>query len=275
MMDPWFSQQYPMKHLAKQAFWTLFQGKVLRDAEAVLFTCEEERRMARGVFSGHGYKERVVAYGTVEPRPAGAGDEAAFRSLVPNLGGRAFLLFMSRIHPKKGCDLLVEAFAEIAQEWPDIDLVIGGPDQVGLRSELEELARAKGIGHRIHWPGMLSGNTKSGALRSAEAMVLPSHQENFGIVVAEALAHRCAVLISDKVNIWREIDDAGAGMVNADTAKGTEIMMRNYLQLTPSEKEKMRSCGFKLFQDRFNSTAAAKDLESVLKEISARGPSRK
>lgn len=268
MMDPWFKTEYPAKHLAKQAFWSLFQGKVLRDAETVLFTCEEERRLASGVFSGHSYKERVVAYGTAKPHAGAAGDEEAFRNLVPNLGDRSFLLFMSRIHPKKGCDLLVSAFAEIAEEWPDIDLVIAGPDQVGLRSELEELARTRGIGHRIHWPGMLSGETKSGALRSAEAMVLPSHQENFGIVVAEALAHRCPVLISDKVNIWREIKDAGAGFVSSDTIEGAEEVMRNYLQLSDEQKEAMRRAGFELFEDRFNSVAAARDLEIVLNEIS-------
>ena len=67
MMDPWFRERYPLKHLAKQIFWTLAEGRVLRDAQSVLFTCEEERVRARGVFKGHPYKERVVLFGTADP----------------------------------------------------------------------------------------------------------------------------------------------------------------------------------------------------------------
>jgi glycosyltransferase involved in cell wall biosynthesis len=271
MMDPWFKRHYPLKHWLKQIFWTLWQGKVLRDAEAVLFTCEEERALAKDVFWGHRYTERVVAYGASDTAPPGARFEMEFRRLVPALGSRRFLLFMSRIHPKKGCDLLVEAFATIAADFPDIDLVIAGPDQVGLRGKLELAARAGGIADRIHWPGMISGSAKAGALQLCEAMILPSHSENFGIVVAEALAYARPVLISNRVNIWREVANAGAGLVADDTKAGTISLMRAFLSMPESDRKRMGSAGRDLYLSKFTPLAAAQDLERVLLTLRAEG----
>src|SRR5215469_5886411 len=132
MMDPWFRDKYPLKHVAKQIFWTLAEGRVLRDASAVLFTCEEERVRARNVFKGHPYSERVVLFGTADPEGDPETQKAAFESAFPLLLNRRFLLFLSRIHPKKGCDLIIQAFADLEPELPkDVDVVIAGPDQVG------------------------------------------------------------------------------------------------------------------------------------------------
>ncbi len=91
----------------------------------------------------------------------------------------------------------------------DWHLVMCGPDQVGWQAELTAMAKRLKVAERVTWAGMVSGDSKWGALRAAEVFVLPSHQENFGIVVAEALACGTPVLISNKVNIWREVQRAG------------------------------------------------------------------
>jgi len=240
MMDPWFRDRYPLKHLAKQAFWTLFEGRVLRDARSVLFTCEEERLRARGVFRGHPYREAVALLGTTDPPRDAAAQPAAFASAIPALQNRNFLLYISRIHPKKGCDLLIRAFAGLAPQLPrDLQLVIAGPDQVGWMPELKQLAQTLGISARVHWPGMLKGDAKWGAFRGADAMILPSHQENFGFVVAEAMACSASVLISDKVNIWREVQAAEAGFVEPDTLEGTSSLIRRFYAQSHEQRERM------------------------------------
>jgi glycosyltransferase involved in cell wall biosynthesis len=271
MMDPWFREHYPLKHIAKQAFWLAWQGKVLRDAAAVLFTCEEERRRARGAFRGYAYAERVVAFGTADPPARSENQLAAFYRLLPALKGRRFLLFLSRIHAKKGCDLLVEAFSKIAASHPDIDLVMAGPDPSGLKSKLIAQAAKAGIADRIHWPGMLAGDAKWGAFRAAEAFILPSHQENFGIVVAEAMACGTPVLLTDRVNIWREVQISAGGLAGPDTLEGIESLLRSWLALSDNAKSAMRAHARTGFERHFRIEAAARDLITVLHSISARG----
>lgn len=269
MMDPWFRRTYPLKHLQKQAFWLAFEGRLLRHADAVLFTTDEEQRLAAGEFWGHSYKGVVVGYGTTAPPPADRAQSAAFRQLVPTLGDRPYLLFMSRIHQKKGCDLLIEAFARCAAAAPQLDVVIAGPDRDELKPQLVARARSLGVGGRIHWPGMLAGDAKWGAMRGAEAFILPSHQENFGIVVAEALACGVPVLITDKVNIWREVQTGGAGLVAPDDVDGVEALIRGFLALAPGKRDQMGAAGFATFSKHFDVKATARKMLEVLNGCAA------
>ncbi|MGA7243128.1 MAG: glycosyltransferase [Terracidiphilus sp.] len=265
MMDPWFRDKYPLKHVAKQIFWTLAEGRVLRDARSVLFTCEEERVRARGVFKGHPYNERVVLLGTADPEGDPEIQKRAFRYAFPTLDDRRFLLYLSRIHPKKGCDLLIEAFAQLVSEMPaDLDLVIAGPDQVGWLPELQVLTRKLGISARVHWPGMLKGDVKWGAFRNAEALILPSHQENFGFVVAEAMACTTPVLVSDKVNIWREVAASRSGFVEPDTLDGTRNLIRRFQALPVAERAEMACNARSGFLHYFDIEATAREFARAI-----------
>lgn len=267
MLDPWFSRIKPVKHIAKQAFWTAIEGRVLRDAEAVLFTSEEERDSARDTFRGHkGYIERVVGYGTLPPPAGTTAQREAFLARAPALSDRPYLLFLSRIHHKKGCDLLIEAFAQAAASH-DIDLVIAGPDDNGYRAELEARAAHLGISARIHWPGMLSGDAKWGAFYGCEAFVLPSHQENFGIVVAEAMACAKSVLITDKVNIWRQVLATGGAFVENDDQAGVTSLLRRFLALEPDARAAMGQAALQGFRDNYDVSVAALRLADLLEVL--------
>lgn len=260
MMDPWFRKTYPLKHQMKQFSWLFFEGRLAAGAEALLFTTEEERALAQGEFFGHAYNGEVVRYGTGGPEGDHAADLAAFAIACPDLAGRPYLIYLSRIHPKKGCDLLIRAFAGVASRTPDLQLVMAGPDQTGWAAELKAEAEQFGVGERVHWPGMLQGAAKWGALRGAEAFVLPSHQENFGIVVAESLACGTPVLISDKVNTWREITAAQAGYVASDDADGATSMLNRWLATSSAERAGMRVRARAVFDTHFEATAAARDM---------------
>ncbi|MFT6450538.1 MAG: glycosyltransferase involved in cell wall biosynthesis [Halocynthiibacter sp.] len=264
MLDPWFAQEFPIKNAAKQVYWSLFQGPVLSHAHRVLFTCEEEMRLTKGAFWGHDYRPKVVAFGAQSQAPLKADPKDAMRKLIGALDGRRYLLFLSRIHPKKACDNLIKAFAEVADEAQDIDLVMAGPDPTNWRPELETLAANLGVASRIHWPGMLTGAQKRQAFAQADAFVLPSHQENFGIVVAEALSADCPVLISTKVNIWREIISEGAGMVCEDTPQSTAQMLRGFLKLSQQKRAEMRAATLPCYAKHFSVDAAAVDLRNAL-----------
>lgn len=251
-LDPWFHKAYPIKHLVKQLHWLLSEGRLLRRACAVLFTTEEEKLLTRKAFWPYRVREHVIGYGTGDVVGDPERQMEAFYARVPSVAGKRFLLFLSRIHPKKGCDILIHAFARHARDFPDLDLVIAGPDQIGWRAVLEGAARAAGIFERIHWPGMLIGDAKWGAYRAAEAFVLPSHSENFGIVVAEALACGLPVLITDKVNIWREVQAHDAGLIAHDNDVDFARVIREFLGKSEAEKQRMAVGARAAFVAHFN-----------------------
>ncbi len=268
MLDPWFKTTYPLKHFKKWLYWPWADYRVLRDARAVLFTSEEELLQARKSFWLYRAREQVVAYGTRTPPDDAPALRQKFLTVHPQLHGRRVLLFLSRIHAKKGCDLLVKAFARVASKDPALHLIIAGPDQTGWAAALQALAADEGIADRIAWPGMLRGDMKWGAFYTAEAFVLPSHQENFGIAVAEALGCGLPALISDKVNIWREVESSRAGLVAPDTLAGTLASLEKWQSMTSSERRNMGIAARELFMRSFTVDAMANGLLDVVKKYS-------
>lgn len=265
MLDPWFKRTFPLKHAKKWLYWPFGEYRILRDARAVLFTCEEERRQARESFWLYRVNEVVTTLGT--PGPGISDPDAqreAFLQRFPQLRNQRLLLFLGRMHRKKGCDLLLEAFASVASEHPAPHLVMAGPDPDGLQTSLASRI-SPSAATRITWTGMLEGDVKWGAFRAAEAFVLPSHQENFGIAVAEALACNVPVLVSRHVNIWREIDQAGAGLIDEDTRAGTLSLLRRWLDLDAHRRAVMAERAGQTFRNCFQIDAAALRLIDVVR----------
>ena len=273
MLDPYFKRQYPLKHLKKLLYWRLRLQKILCNANAVFFTSEEEKLLARQSFPGYKVNETVVPYGTFGPGIDTAAAAEEFFTRWPALRGKRLALTLGRIHPKKGTDILIESFAATLAKNPDWHLVIAGPDQIGWQQELEALADGLGIKDRITWAGMLKGTLKWGAYTASEVFVLPSHQENFGIVVAEALACGLPVIISDKVNIWREVSSYWAGLVGDDTLDGTNATLGRWSELTMEEIAAVRVRSKKCFDALFNFEATSSKLLQIVEQL-ARSNSR-
>lgn len=269
MLDPWFKREYPFKHLKKWMFWPWTEYRVLKDATAVVFTCEEERRRARQSFWLYRCNETVGTQAVATPTGDPAAQRIEFLQRHPELAGKRILLFLGRIHPKKGCDLLVSAFAGAAAADPRLHLVMAGPCHDDWKSNLQREADKLGAARHITWTGMLSGDLKWGAFHSAEAFILPSHQENFGIAVAEALACSVPVLISDQVQIWREIEQDGAGMVEPDDLGGTVRLLRRWLELSPTQRGAMAERARRCFARRFETTLAADKLTRIFRQAAA------
>lgn len=268
MLDPWFNKTYPLKHLKKMLYWPWGEYRVLRDAAAVLFTCEEERALARQSFRPYQCNEIVVNYGTAGPAGNPQTELATFYASYPELRDKRLAIFLGRIHQKKGCDLLIQAFARVLSSDPDWHLLICGPDQVGWKETLTAMANQLKISNRITWIDMVSGDVKWGALRASEIFVLPSHQENFGIVVAEALACGVPALISDQVNIWQEVQQDGAGIIGKDSVEGTCDILKTWLEMSCHQKSDMRKRTRECFLRRFEIHNAAKTLINVLHSVS-------
>ena len=272
MLDPWFKRMYPLKHLKKWLYWPWADYRVLRDAVAVIYTSAEERLQARQSFWLYRCNERVSPLG-IESSNSGVDDAAAreaFLANFPALRGTRVLLFLGRLHPKKGCDLLIDALAELDAEGAELSLVFAGPDQVQWQGELEARAQRSRIAGPVVFTGMLVGEAKRGAFAAADAFVLPSHQENFGLAVAEALSAGVPVLISRCVDIWREVESDAAGYVDTDDLPGTVRLLRKWLATPHHERERMRVNAKECFERRFEIGRAVDSLLSVLDEPVAR-----
>lgn len=271
MLDPWFKRTYPLKHLKKWLYWPWAEYRVLRDARAVFFTSEEERRQARESFWLYHCREAVVNYGTAGPPGDLAQHRRDFLAAFPELGGKKILLFLGRLHEKKGLDLLCEAWARVrsaaeAAKGGGVEVVIAGPGSAAAEAAVRESIARLRLAGTVRLTGMLTGSLKWGALAAADAFVLPSHQENFGVAVAEALACGTPVLLSTRVNIWREIVADGAGCAEPDTPEGTARLLRTWLDEPAEQWRAKRSSARACFEARFT---IARSAESLIREISA------
>ena len=264
MLDPWFKETFPLKHLKKWLYWPWAEYRVLRNAAAVIFTSEEERSQARKSFWLYRCREKVSPLG-VEAPPISSNAKSEFLSRYPQLQNTRIFLFLGRLHPKKGCDMLLEAFAQMRSN-DSISLILAGPDQVGWESDLRRQVTRLNLTNRIVFTGMLEGPMKQGAFANAEAFVLPSHQENFGISVVEALAARVPVLISNRVNIWREIEADRAGYVESDDLAGTTRLLQRWIGTAPAEREMVRENARRCFEQRFEIDRAVESLLQILNE---------
>ena len=273
MLDPYFQKAAgrKLKAIRNVLYWKLIEGKVINKADALLFTCEEERQLAKQPFRPyHPAKECVVGLGVEEPPPFTESMRSAFREKCKTVAHRRYLLFLSRIHEKKGVDLLLKAYIEVFKnsknDRTDLPvLIVAGPSLDSPYGQaMQKLAGESELKDSILFPGMLSGDSKWGAFYGCDAFVLSSHQENFGIAVVEALACGKPVLISNQVNIWREIEDSGGGIVADDSLPGTQQLLSRWKELSRDAQLSLGLNARKTFEKNFATESAARRMLSVI-----------
>lgn len=266
MLDAWIAQAYPEKQAKKSWYWTLAERHAFRHASAVLFTAREEMENSLHTFQRYPEgQDYVVGAGLRVPAGSGEDERRAFLDAFPALRQRRFLLYLSRLHDKKAPELVLDAFAKMhAQD--DVMLVMAGggrPDYVErLKSRVPEATRS-----RVVWTGHLEGARKWGAFHAADAFILPSHQENFCLAAVEALGCCLPVLISNRINIWREITQENAGLVAEDTAAGTHTLLQQWELLTPDARQQMRVAAFDCYRRHFDLAAFDRRLKDTLREV--------
>ena len=187
----------------------MFERRAFAHAAAVHFTSKEEQLLATttSVFDDAlPYQRVVVPSGVVIPEGLRANDKKAtdFFERFPECSGKDIVLFLSRINFKKGLDILVKAFGIVAAKKENAHLVIVGPDNEGYARRVKKWLEEEGVLQRTTFTGMLLGGDKQAAFNAATVFVLPSYTENFGIAILEASSAELPVVISNKVNIWRE-----------------------------------------------------------------------
>ncbi|MDR7210670.1 glycosyltransferase [Flavobacterium piscis] len=269
MLDPYFQKSMERRWKAhrNEMVWFFIEKQCINDADVVFYTCEEEMRLAATTFKE--YKPQKVAnvgLGIQSP-PRNIDDfKQAFYNQCTEIRDKKYFLFLSRIDEKKGIDLLINAYNELCHENPDLpDLVIAGPLESLFAQKMVALASHNQF---IHFSGMLSGEAKWGAFYNCEAYLLPSHQENFGIAIVEAMACKKPVLITENVNIWREIHEGGGGWIVS--LKEKDGLKKALLEIINHPQEKLVAKGlkaFKTYQNNFDIEICANKFIQELKNI--------
>ncbi|MDB4988124.1 MAG: hypothetical protein JWN04_3302 [Myxococcaceae bacterium] len=224
MLDPWSLAQ---KRLKKRLYMMLRLRANLEGATAIAVTAGPERDLIKPL--GLPNKFVVEPLGVDLSEFQTLPERGWLRGRYPTLAGRPIVLFLGRLHHKKGLDLLLPAFAKA--DTKGAALVLAGPCDDSYRAELQSEVARHGLEDRVIFTGLLRDIERVQAYVDSDLFVLPSYQENFGIAVVEAAAAGCPVLISDRVNIWEDIRNAGVGGVIAPETgalvKALEYWMNN------------------------------------------------
>ena len=272
MLDPYFqvAAGRKLKAIRNNIYWRLIESKIINNADGLLFTCKAELQLARTTFRNyHPTQELNIGYGIEQPPDFIPEMKDSVSNLFPKQVESPYLLFLSRIHPKKGIDLLIQAYAKISAVQNNLpSLLIAGPgdDSEYGRSLKEKVNKNPTISEKIIFTGMLSGIKKWGAFYGCEAFILPSHQENFGIAVVEALACGKPVIISDQVNIWNEIRETGAGIVGHDDLKGISDSLLYWLEVSDEKKKTMGENASQTFASLFSIEKSALKFTETMQE---------
>jgi glycosyltransferase involved in cell wall biosynthesis len=269
MLDPYFQKatDRKWKALRNEVVWRLTEKRALNAADAIFFTCEEELLLARTTFKGyHPKKDINVGYGIQKPPVFMQEMKTVFEAICPQIKAKNYWLFISRIHPKKGIDLLIEAYNQLtSSNYLLPELVIAGPTDSAYAQQM--VKNAKDNNH-IHFSGMLSGDSKWGAFYGCKAYLLPSHQENFGIAIVEAMACEKPVLITKNINIWREIAAGNGGWIleelNIDCIKKHLI---NIAVQTDKALESKGENAFETYKNKFDVGECASVFIESLKNL--------
>lgn len=260
-LDPFIYRRHRWR---KRLMELLFEHRNIRRAAALHFTTAEEAELA-APFTFQ-TPSVVVPLGIDGAEFALLPDPGRFRARHPEIGNKRIILFFGRVNFKKGLNILVEAFGAVARRREDVHLVIAGPDNEGWGDKVRSWLSAEGLLGRFTFTGMLLGPEKLAVLRDADMFVLPSYSENFGIAVIEAMAAGLPVIISDKVNIWREVQAGGAGRVipcDAEALAGQILELLAQPELT----RQMGGNGQTLAQDSFQWSCIAQNLAAAYAKI--------
>lgn len=241
----------------KAASFKMLESHIVRNASLMHYTSEQERTEAESL--GVRTRAAVIPNPLPDQEPVTRGE---FRRLHPEIGCRPMALYLSRIDPKKGVDLLLRAFDEVRRQVPEAVLVIAGDHATNYGQSMQALGASLKLNGSVVWHGFVSGAEKASLLADADLFVLPSRSENFGIAVAEAMGAGLPVVVSDQVAIHQDVVSAYAGIRTKCDPLELATAMRHLL-LDPESRRLMGANGMRFARANYSSQAVTQQLVRV------------
>jgi glycosyltransferase involved in cell wall biosynthesis len=252
------------RKLRKRLYEYLIENRNLNNASAIHYTTEEEMILAKSLgFKSNTFINPIsIDLSIYNNLPV----KGLFRRKYNIDNSKKIILYFGRINFVKGLDILISAFAKTINRFQNVLLVIAGPDNEGYQVQVEEWIKNEKIVTNVIFTGMLMDTDILELLKDADIFVLPSYTENFGIAVAEAMACGLPVVISNKVNIYREVLKARAGLVtNCDSSEISDAFVQ---LLEDGEKRKiLGKAGAKLVKDKYSPDKVAKNVIKLYNKL--------
>ncbi|MCY4653759.1 MAG: glycosyltransferase [Dehalococcoidia bacterium] len=259
--------EWHIRHKAwkKRIYMKLALDRILRGADALhAITVAEKERLKQ---LGYNTLVTVAPNGINPDQFDDLPDPSDFLDRCPALKGKQIILYLGRLNPTKGLDILARAFSAISSRFPDTVLLVAGPDEEGGRQLMESILKSEGVLDKVVFTGMLTGADKMSALACANVFVLPSYSEGFSIAVLEALAARLPVVISEGCN-FPEVADHSAGFVVATGDRPVTDAIGTLLS-KPDLRVQMGERGRKLVVERYTWQATASKIAELYRTLVA------
>lgn len=253
----------------KWLMWHAFEQANLTQAAMFHATSHEEAASIRAL--GLRQPIAVLPNGIEIPEADASGNRALLEQKFPELRGRRWLLFLSRLHPKKGLLELLRVWQHLHAQFPEWHLVLAGPDLDDYTAKLRSTVNHLQLSGRVTFTGMLAGELKDSAWAGAELFVLPTHSENFGIAVAEALAHGCPVLTTHGAP-WRGLNEHHCGWWIEMNESELTISLAAALKLPTKERRAMGARGREWVRRDFSWPHIAQEMEAAYAYLLGKGP---
>jgi glycosyltransferase involved in cell wall biosynthesis len=268
MLDPYFNK-FIFKYLKKLPFWFHHTRKVLKGAHRVLFTCEEECSLAKNSFPFSKYTPAIMKLGISIPVENELQEFSSNLNELICYNHKKIALFLSRIHPKKGLDVLLRAIGLISKELRENNylFLIAGNGDVNYINYLHKIVVDENISDLIEFVGPVYGESKWKYFLISDFFILPTHQENFGLVIAESLGVGTPVITTNKTNVWKDIRNNNCGIVCDDTPESLAEGILFWINLDDCEKSQIKINALKCYENYYSHAAMVESYESLIKSF--------
>ncbi|MEC9344711.1 MAG: glycosyltransferase [Pseudomonadota bacterium] len=247
--------------LLKAISMRLFERRILTGAAAIHFTAKQEAEEARHL--GLDLRGEILPL-AVEPQPAG--DAGRWLALHPHLRDRFRILYLSRLDPKKNLEGLLGAVGRLSGQGRPVALMVCGGGDAAYEASLRDSARRAGAGDAVTWLGHVSGEGKADAMAAADLFVLPSHSENFGIAVVEALSTGLPVVVSRGVGVSDDLERAGAARICDTSAEDIAAKIAVLID-DPDARRTLAKAGAALYRDAYGTERMAERLCDLYRRV--------
>ena len=255
MLEPWALNHSKWK---KRFYSLAIERDVVRRA-TVLHALTEAEALQYRAYAGRSMPTVVIPNGVTIPAVC---SPELFLNQHPELQGRRSVLFLARLHRKKGVDLLVDAWRQVSARVPEAVLVLAGPDSDGMAASLQESAVAYGIQHSVVFAGMLNAEAKWSALAGAECFVLPSHSEGLSMSVLEAMGAGVPVVITPQCNM-PYVPEIGAGWLTQPSAASIAESLLMVLGRSTQQNAATGSIGSEFIRQHYSWHSVAERMAEV------------